>query len=168
MRILITLTVAAPLALLAACGDSTPAEEPETASMESVADASATADASMPPPASSLEGVDFAGEYSLTDEAGTTSRISLRDDDTYDYTGPDGTTRSGRYSRTDDGNRLMIEDFDGQAGYFSVGDGALYRLPSAEASYDEITVTGMYRRENAPVPENGPGATTDSVADKRQ
>jgi hypothetical protein len=166
MRISIALTAIAPLALLAACGDSAP-DEQAPMTTEIVADASATADTDLPPPASSLEGVDFAGDYSLTDESGQTSRISLRADDTYDYTGPDGTTRSGSYQRMDDGRRIMIEDFDGRAGYFSIGEGTIYRLPDADTPYNQITVTDTYRRENAPVPTGGPGATTNSVNDKR-
>jgi hypothetical protein len=170
MRIPIILSAAAPLALLAACGDSTPADEAEPTALDEVAPTQDLAAASidMPEvPANSLASVDYPGSYAMTDAEGRTSRITLRDDDTYDYTGPDGTSRTGRYTRLDDGSRIMIEDFDGRAGYFSVADGAIYRLEGESTPYNEITVTGMYRRENAPVPEGGPGATTDTVADKR-
>lgn len=168
MRMLIALTAAAPLALLAACGDSTPADEVEPTPMDTAALNDVSGGAMTSPPASSLEGMDFAGDYSLTDEAGRTSRITLRGDDTYDYTGPDGSTRSGRYSRTEDGNRLLIEDFDGRAGYFSIGDGALYRLASPESAFDDLTGATTYRRENfPPAPSGGPGTLDTGVDSAR-
>jgi len=166
MRTLFALAAAAPLALLAACGDSTPAEEAGTEPMDNVAADASRAGETRPVPVASLEGVDFAGDYRLADESGQTARITLRDDDTYDYTGPDGTTRSGRYSRTEDGRRILIEDFDGQAGYFSVADGALYRLSSADAPYDEVADSPTYRRDFPPMPSGGPG-TVDTGAEKR-
>jgi hypothetical protein len=165
MRTLFTLATAAPLALLAACGDSTPADEVEPMPMETMAagTASAAGGGARTQPVSSLEGVDFAGNYGLTDESGQTSRVTLRGDNTYDYTGPGGTTRSGRYSRMEDGRRILIEDFDGQAGYFSVGDGTLYRLRNADAAYDDVAESPTYRRNFPPMPNGGPG-TVDTGA----
>jgi hypothetical protein len=93
----------------------------------------------------------------------------LRDDDSYEYVPAEGgEPRMGRFTRLDEGRRILIEDYDGRAAYFALSDGELYRLASETASPDEITVSSRYRREIAPVQEAGPGATTDSVADKRR
>ncbi len=168
MRKVIILAAAVPFFMLAACGDSTPAEQadPEPANTMGLA---TPEPAAMPEvPDNSLSSVDFAGTYTMTGLDGSLSSITLKpDDDSYEFTAGDGTKSSGKFQRMDDGRRIMIEDFDGRAGYFAIADGAIYRLPDADTGVDQITVTGMYARQNGTAPQGGPGATTNNVQDKR-
>ncbi|AKH43082.1 hypothetical protein FHS61_001218 [Altererythrobacter atlanticus] len=168
MRSLIALTVTAPMALLAACGEATPADEVEPAPMETAALEAAKPEPMASPPADALDSVDYSGTYTKPSENGSIERLTLNaEDDSYEYTAGDGRTSSGTYTRMDDNRRIMIEDFGGRAGYFTVADGAVYRLPEADSSPDEITVTGMYRREGQGVQSVAPDASTNSVPDKR-
>lgn len=168
MRLSYVLTAAAPLALLTACGESTPVEEVEPEPMEAELDDPAESDeiASV-----NLSEYDYSGEYVMAGEDGETESITLNaDDGSFTYSGPDGETRTGEFTLMEDNRRLLIEDFDGQAGYFSIDEGALYRLSDENAApMDRITVTAEYRRDpaNEAMP-TGPGATVDNVADKRQ
>lgn len=169
MRSLIVLTAAAPLALLAGCGDSTPAENAEPTPMPTDSIAAAEPEPMPTVPADALANVDYSGAYTQSEDNGSTGRLTLNaDSDSYDYTAADGSETSGNYTEMDDGRRIMIEDFDGRPAYFAIADGAIYRLPEADSSPDDITVTGMYRRDFAPVPPHGPDASVNSVADKRE
>ena len=177
MRRLIAVAAVAPFALLAACGDSTPVEEVEPEPMDTMGLETPDPVAVEPVPEASLENVDFAGDYAMTGLDGSISTITLDPtDDSYEYTAGDGTSSSGNFTRMDDGQRIMIEDFDGRAGYFAIGDGAIYRLPDAYTGADQITVTGMYERrdpdaaedpsasEDGSIPENA-SSTTDEPAE---
>lgn len=168
MRLSVVLAVA-PLALLGACGESTPVEEVEAEPMEAALEQEPADNEEIG--AVDLGEYDYSGEYRMQGEGGETESLTINaDDSTYSYTGPDGETRTGTYTLMDDNRRLMIEDFNGQAAYFSVDEGALYRLADANAApMDRINVTAEYRRDPAnQVMPTGPDATVDNVADKRQ
>lgn len=165
MRKLVAVAALAPFALLAACGESTPAEQVEPEPMDPMGLATPETSAVQEVPDDSLESVDFAGDYTMTGLDGSVSTITLDpEDDSYEYTAGDGTTSSGTFSRMDDGQRIMIEDFDGREGYFAIGDGAIYRLPDADTGVDEITVTGMYER--ADPTDMGDGMDTETAAEQ--
>lgn len=169
MRLSVLLIAAAPLALLGACGESTPVEEVETEPMETALVEEPADDDEID--AVDLNEYDYSGEYVIAGEDGETESVALDAEDmSYTYTGADGETRTGNFELMDDNRRLMIEDFDGQAAYFAVDEGALYRLADENAApVDRINVTAEYRRDpgNEAMP-TGPGATVDNVADKRQ
>lgn len=166
MRITTALLAAAPLALsLAACGESESVDEIDASEMDAAA---------LPTPAPIEESEvlaadagatnDYVGSYSRSEEDGNTSSVRFNDDDTYEYTAPDGTRSSGRYTRNERG-RLAIEDFDGTPGYFVLRDGDLVRLPELDQPDDEIVVEGSYARDAEPA--TAPAGSTNSVGDKR-
>lgn len=171
MRFSPYLAVAAPLALLAACGRSTPADEANAVPMRpDVAELDAGAELLPNVPEDALESVDFAGAYTR-EAAGGTERMQLDPEaDTWEFTAPDGTVTSGSFTRMGDNRRLAIEDFEGQAAFFSVAEGSIFRLADADTPPDEITVTSRYRRDDDsnPAQATGPGATVDNVADRRE
>ena len=164
MRRLIAVAAVAPFALLAACGDSTPAEQAAPEPMDTMGLETPDPAAVTPVPENSLESVDFAGDYTMTGLDGSVSTITLNpDDDTFEYTAGDGTTSTGSFTRMDDGQRVMIDDIDGRPGYVAIGDGAIYRLPDADTGVDEIAVTGMYERAGTPAPASDPAPAADPV-----
>lgn len=170
MRHLIILTASAPLALLVACGETTPVEETEIVPMDAeVAELDMSAEPLPEVPENALDEVDFAGTY-MREGAEGIERLTLYPaDDRYEYAGADGRVTSGSFTRLEDNRRLSIEDFDGQAAYFSVADGSIYRLADADTPVDQITVAAQYRRSQSnPAQETGPGATVDNVADRRE
>lgn len=170
LTLTLTLTAAAPLALLAACGETTPADQSKPAPMEAeVAELDMASEALPAVPENALDQVDYAGTYTRDGDEGR-ERLTLNSqDNTYEYSGPDGSVTTGSYTRMDDNRRLAIEDFNGQAAYFSVANGSIYRLTDANTPPDEITVTAQYRRDDSnPAQETGPGATVDNVADRRE
>ncbi|BBC71150.1 conserved hypothetical protein [Altererythrobacter sp. B11] len=136
----------APLALLAACGDSKPAEEAQTEV------AAAPAAPAMPEvPADALDSVNYAGTYALTRINGSQAKVTLNPEDTsYKYVAANGKESEGKFSRVD-GNRIMIDDLDGKPGYFAIADGAIYYLPDADTGVDKVLISNMYRRDDAPV-----------------
>ena len=190
MRVSVAFIAAAPLALLAACGESTPVDEMNAEPMETVL----ATEAAEPEPISAIDlsQADYTGAYTMIEEDGTRETITLNPDMTFEYTTSDGLTRTGEYRVMDDDLRLMIEDFDGRAAYFSLDDDTLYRLASQTADpTDRILAIGEYHRQSAdrdgsrnetgaqdeseaqPIGENaamptGPDATTDNTADRRQ
>ena len=151
MRRIITLTAAAPLALLAACGDSEPAEDIDTAPVETTIPEETTAAMPADGPATTLDDSgDFSGTYAMQGEDGTSSSITLNSaDDSYEYTASDGNTRTGNYTRLDDGYRLQIEDYDGSPGYFTFSNGQLVRLQGDTSVNEGMTVQGeRYSRDD--------------------
>ena len=165
MRIPVTPGVS--LALLAACGETTPADQTEVAPMDAeVAELDMATEALPEVPENALDEVDFGGAYVREGGEGN-ERLTLNPaEDTYEYAAPDGTVSSGSFTRMDDNRRLAIEDFAGEAAYFSVADGAIYRLDAADTPPDEITVTARYQRdESNPAEETEPAAPVDNVAD---
>ena len=167
MRSLIILA-AAPLALLAACADSTPVDEVEA---EPMATDEVPVTIELPEiPANSLTTIDYPGVYSRDGR----TRLRLNEDMTYELIRPDGASVTGTFSEMEDGSRIRLEDFEGGPAWFSVGNGAIYRLPDETTPYSEITAEGEYKREpdrptpavGAPSPE--PAATpaaTPAAAD---
>lgn len=140
MRSLIVLA-AAPLAMLAACADSTPVDEVEP---EPMATDAVPITIELPEiPVNSLVTIDYPGVYSRDGR----TRLRLNEDMTYELIRPDGTSVAGTYSELEDGSRIMLEDFEGGPAWFSVGRGAIYRLPDESTPYDEITAEGEYKRE---------------------
>ena len=140
MRIL-TALAAAPLAVLAACADSTPVDEVEPEPMEAEA---VPVTIELPEiPANSLTTINYVGVYSRDGR----TRLRLNEDLTYELIRPDGTSVTGTYSEMEDGSRIRLEDFEGGPAWFSVGNGAIYRLPDETTPYNEITAEGEYKRE---------------------
>lgn len=150
MRSPIMLAAIAPLALLAACGRTTPADQTEALPMDNeVAKLEMAAEPLPEVPENALDRIDFAGTYTREDSEGT-ERLTLDSAaNTYEYTAPDGTTSSGSFIRLEDNRRIEIEDLDGEPGYFAIADGAVFRLGDADTSPDQITVTGQYRRDTS-------------------
>jgi hypothetical protein len=140
MRSLIILA-AAPVAMLAACADSTPVDEVEP---EPMATDEVPITIELPEiPANSLTTIDYHGVYSRDGR----TRLRLKEDMTYELTRPNGTMTTGAYSEMEDGSRIRLEDFEGGPAWFSVGNGAIYRLPDESTPYSEITAEGEYKRE---------------------
>ena len=134
---------AAPLVLLAACGETTPADEVEPQPMPT--DTVAVSVDLPEIPANSLTTIDYPGTYMRAEAAGPT-RLTLNEDMTYVLSRGDGTTVSGTYTALEDGSRIRLEDFDGKPAFFSIGTGAIYLLPDESTPYSEITVEGEYTR----------------------
>ena len=151
MRKIITLTAAAPLALLAACGDNEPADDLDADPVETTMPADDMSNMQADGPATTLEETgEFSGTYNMQSEDGTSRSIRLdSSDDSYEYTASDGTTRTGNYTRLDDGYRLQIEDYDGSPGYFTFSNGQLVRLQDDTSINEGMTVQGeRYSRDD--------------------
>ena len=164
MRHLLSLAAAAPLALLAACGDTTPADQLEAEPLDESAivddaEVLAAAEGSTALPTHQS----YAGSYSREVGDGAI-RLVLNDDGTFEYTRTDGSTTRGSYELLEDG-RLMIEDFDGQSGYFTLSEGDLYRLADENTPASEVTVDARFAREAAATEADGADAATDTVAE---
>lgn len=142
MRIIIAAAV--PLAFaLAGCGESTPADEVRPEPMPA-----AEVPVELPDiPANSIVTVDYPGTYTQAGPSGELNRLTLNEDNTYEYTGPDGNTITGTYVGLEDGSRIRLEDFNGEPAYFSIGTGAIYRLPGEATPYNEITAQGEFKRQ---------------------
>lgn len=164
----LTILAAAPLALLAGCADSTPVDEVEP---EPMATDEVPVTIELPEiPANSLTTIDYPGVYSRDGR----TRLRLNEDMTYELIRPDGTSVTGTFSEMEDGSRIRLEDFEGGPAWFSVGNGAIYRLPDETTPYNEITAEGEYKREldrptpapAAPSPEpTATPAATPAAAD---
>ena len=161
MRLPMILAAAAPLTLLAACGDdveNVDAAAADTANVVAADDVdTASTDDSGPTSATKLdEAKDASGTYTVTDADGTSRRITLDTSaGTYEYKTDTGETKTGSYTRADDGYRFIINDYNGRIGYFAFSNGDLVRLPvDATLSPDdkgEVVVSGeRYRRDDKP------------------
>ncbi len=139
---------AAACALLAACGDTTPADQAEAVPMDAeLAELEPRGDPLPVVPDEALTEVDFAGTYVRTDASGV-SRLSLDPlVDNYEYVPSDGEEQTGRFTRMEDNRRILIEDLGGRAAYFAVAENAIFRLPSATSTADEISVAGQWERD---------------------
>lgn len=148
MRNSLILAAAAPLALLAACGDND-VEDADT-------DADVAADTMANDTAADEDGSatalsdagDYSGVYSHTADDGTETAIRLNAADrTYEYVGPDNEVRSGRYSWAEDGYRLKIDDWYGDPAWFTISNGQLVKLVEDMEVNEGITVSGeRYQR----------------------
>lgn len=158
MRSIIILA-AAPLAMLAACADSTPVDEVEPEPM-AVDEVPVTIE--LPEiPANSLITIDYPGVYSRDGR----TRLRLNADKTYELIRPDGTSVTGAYSEMEDGSRIRLEEFEGGPAWFSVGNGAIYRLPGESTPFGEITADGEYKREpDRPTATVAPTSTASPTA----
>ncbi|NNC59432.1 MAG: hypothetical protein HKO05_05490 [Erythrobacter sp.] len=161
MRLPKILAAAAPLALLAACGDNVEDIEAAAADTENAIateDVDTSGDDDSEPAAATKldEAKDASGTYTVTDADGTTRRITLDTSaGTYEYKNDKGETKTGSYTRADDGYRFIINDYNGRIGYFAFSNGDLVRLPvDATLSPDdkgEVEVSGeRYRRDDKP------------------
>ncbi|KLE34174.1 hypothetical protein [Aurantiacibacter luteus] len=150
MRKYLILTAAAPLALLAACGDSDADETAmadDTAAADTMANdnamaADTTAEAG---PATTLaDAGDYSGVYSYTGADGDTAVRINSADMTYDYVGPDNQVQTGKYTTTPDGYRFKIDNWYGSPTWFTVSNGQLVRLNEDMELNTEnsMTVTG--------------------------
>ncbi|AKH43083.1 hypothetical protein FHS61_001217 [Altererythrobacter atlanticus] len=160
MRFPLAITAVAPLALLAACGESAPEPAPEEV-------AAAPEEPAMPPvPADSLETLDYAGTYTLTRINGSKASLTLdAEGSSYTYIAANGKETEGSFTKVD-GNRIMVEDFDGEPGYFAVAEGAIYYLPDAETSVDEIMYSNMYSLAEDDGAIEAADASSEMAADK--
>lgn len=142
MRNMTFLLAAAPLALLAACGEP---ETEDTAALETDTAASTqSADDTRSDHATDLdEAGDFSGTYSFDAPDGTRTQLTVNaQDDTFEYKGADGTLESGNYDRLADGYRIKIEDWFGSPAYFTVSDGDLVRLEQDIDITPDMQVSG--------------------------
>lgn len=155
MRKYTILLAAAPLAMLAACGgaetdaDMTDADATTVASAEN--DPTAADDSYTPGPATKLEEAgDISGGYTYTGDDGTTRGVKLdAANKSYTYYGPNGLTRTGDYTWTPDGFRLMLPDFDEAPTWFVIREGSLVRLNEDKEWTPELTVEGeRYGRDD--------------------
>ena len=140
------LLAAAPLALLAACGDkaeeagSTAADDTAMATADTIP--AATEDA--PGPATALkEAGDYSGTYAYTGDDGSKRDITFNaSDKTYSYTATDGTKKTGSYTWTPDGYRVLVNDYYGKPTYFAFRNGSFYELPANVALNADMVVQG--------------------------
>lgn len=156
MRKTTILIAAAPLALLAACGDGADetaetADTMDTASTEATTGTDVT-EADDPGTATTLaDAGDYSGTYNFSSEDGETRSITLDSTDkSYSYTGEDGTEKTGTYSWASDGYRLSIPDYYGSDTYFAFRGDSFYRVPSDLEFDAETEVSGdRYRQSDA-------------------
>lgn len=171
MRKLIALAAVAPLALLAACGDSGTTDEAAVTEPMETGLADTPTPASYAPPSDALDTMDYSGSYAFTGMDGSQSTITLNSaDNTYTYMAPGMTeARTGTYTMAN--NRIEVTDLDERGpGYFSVSNDALYRLADDSRAYSDTEGSTIYVRAQADdgqVGSNAPGASVNSVADKR-
>ncbi|BDI60024.1 hypothetical protein [Qipengyuania nanhaisediminis] len=150
------LLAAAPLALLTACGDGADEAEGYEADATTIADAendpTAAEDDYTPGPATRLSDAgDYSGGYTYTSPNGTEYELQLNSEDkTYKWFGPNGLERTGDYTWTPDGFRIMIDEFDGGPAWFTLREGSLIRLREDREITPEIEVDGeRYRRDDS-------------------
>lgn len=176
MRKLLILATAAPLALLAACGDSDVDETEMAATEEPAAIETAMPDDADATATSLAEAGDYSGTYTYADSAGGSNSLTLDSNaKTYSYTGADGTTKTGSYTVADDGFRLTIADMYPRPRYYIYTGDSVYLLPEDDTTDytadTTITVTGdRYMRDmmgDEPGGQVAPGASVNSVQDKR-
>lgn len=145
MRNYTILLAAAPLALLAACGDGADdtAETAETAETDVAMDTAATpaADTSAMvdesgPATPIADAGDYSGTYDFAGEDGSTRSVRLDSSDkSYRYMANDGTEKRGQYTVTPDGYRLYLSDYYGSPGWF------VYRNDAFDLVRNDIEVT---------------------------
>ncbi|WP_271079322.1 hypothetical protein [Aurantiacibacter sp. MUD61] len=147
MNKLTILAAAAPLALLAACGDSD--------TEESMADDDATMGETAANDTAPMEGEnadtatavadagDYSGVYSYTGEDGNQTAFRVNSTDmTYEYVGSDGEMRSGTYSVAEDGYRLQVSDWYGEPANFAISNNELVRLQGDLEMTNSMTAEG--------------------------
>ncbi len=172
MRLAPAFTFLAPLALgLAACGDTTPADEatPEAADVPvNLPEVDPRFPSVVP---NARTSVDYAGTYAQPVANGERS-ITLKTDGTYAMRDQNGVETTGTYNWYDDNSRILIKN-DGENLVYAIADGALYRMPDADApTTGTMTEEQTYRRVMGPGGTMGatgasnaaPGATATATA----
>ena len=147
MRKLLVLTAVAPVAMLAACGDSdadTVADtDADTTAMADATPADSGAMAGDGMATSLADAGDYSGDYSMSGPDGSARTLNINStDSTYRYMADDGSERTGTYRMAPDGYRLIIDDYYGSPAYFSVSNGDLVRLQDDLAIEADTTVSG--------------------------
>ncbi len=170
MRKYTILLAAAPLAMLAACGDD--AEEPVEPADTEMTDTDTAASEYTPGPATSLaDAGDYSGTYSYTGEDGATRNVTLNSaDSTYSYTDAEGAEQSGTYTLADDGYRFRIDSYYGGPGWFTIRDGWLVRMSDdSEVTADTVVTGESYVRDDGAMfsrePEPGSPVVPDDLTD---
>ena len=110
-------------------------------------------------PADALATIDYAGSY-----AHGTTHLRLNGDKTFELTKNDGTIVTGNYTELADGSRIQLDDFDGgKPAWFSVGNGALYRLADGTVPYDQVDEAEVYNRipDVQPIETSAPAIAGD-------
>ncbi len=140
----VLILAATPLALLAGCAKSTPADEATPEPMVAATETEAPVPVKLPTvPVNAVTTIDYPGTYSRGTET-----LRLSSDKNYVLTLPDGTVRTGSYTELADHQRIKLNNFeDGKPAWFSIANGAIYRLKNENTSPNEITVTAEYKRE---------------------
>lgn len=152
------LTAAAPLVLLAACGESTPVEETQVAPMDTgVAEVDRAAGDLPEVPENALSQIAFGGAYVREGASGPERIVLDSSDDSWEFLIAGESVSSGSFTRMEDNRRIELDDFDGAPAYFAVAEGVIYRLDTLETPPSEISVAGQYRRAESE-PEAEPEA----------
>ena len=150
-----SLLFVAPLALLTACGDDVDdVEAPavDTAPMPA-SDAVTDTEVETSTVATKLDDAgDASGTYTLTGADGKASDLTIDTKaGTYSYKATDGTEKTGKYERSDDGYRFIVGDYNGRIAYFAFSEGDLIRLPIDRPLTAEMVVDGeRYARSGKP------------------
>lgn len=142
--------IAAPLALLGACGEARVSEEELEVERAGTGLENVAMDpADLPQPMeNSLETVDYSGNYTMTGMDGSQTRLVLdQEAGTYTYYGVGQLETTGTIEELG-GSRIYLEDVAGRPAWFSVADGALYRLPTEDTPYDEVSTASMFLRDD--------------------
>ncbi len=171
------LAITAAAALLAGCGNTTPADEVQAVPMNTrISDLDPDTDLLPEVPQDALDEVDFGGTY-VRQAAEGMERISFDPlAGTYRYVAPSGAESTGAFQRMADNRRIQIKDMDGESAYFGVAEGAVYRLADADTRADQISAAMQYRRDptatgQAIILENGeeePAQRDAPVSDAEQ
>ncbi|WP_194955754.1 hypothetical protein [Tsuneonella amylolytica] len=146
-RIALALAAASSLALAACGGAKTePAATDTTAGVDVNLPQVDTRFPSVAPNARTS--VNYAGTYAQPVGSGERS-ITLRTDDTYTMRDENGRETTGTYNWYDDNSRILIKN-NGQNEVYAIADGALYRMPDAQAPTTGTMTEGQtYRRTGA-------------------
>lgn len=169
MRKFTILLAAAPLALLAACGDGADEEAAAETDMAAETTATETAEPDDAAPVKIADAGDVSGSYSFTGDDGTTRSISLdATDTTYSYTDDEGVEQSGTYTVTPDGYRIYLTDYYGSPGWFIYRNDALDLIRTDFEVTPDVTITGeRYQRDDGEMPSRRPELGSSVDRDKQ-
>ncbi len=164
MRFARAITLVAPLALgLAACGDTTPADE-ATSEAADVPVNLPKIDPRFPSVVPNARtSVDYAGTYAQPVANGERS-ITLKTDGTYTMRDQNGVETTGTYNWYDDNSRILIKN-NGENMVYAIADGTLYRMPDADSpTTGTMTEEQTYRRVVGPGGAMGATGTSSAAA----
>ena len=142
------IAVTFPLALLTACGEGPVTQEDVAVDAPGMGlEAATTLDELPEPVEGGVETLDFSGTYTMTGLDGSQTQLILdKEAGTYTYVGPAGNAQEGTFETLDE-SRIMVEEFGGRPGYFSLADGALYRLGGEDSAYDDVSAGSVMVRD---------------------